>query len=100
MKPTTNDAPETVSIIYRKAGTVHVFTSPDLRGLHVGHQNLKRAFEMIPEAVSGVVELTCGIEAEYEPDLSYDEFRSRLDSDEITCQLTVSLGHHGHTHNH
>lgn len=88
--------PETVSVFYRRAGNVHVFTSPDLRGLHVGHRDLRCAFDLIAQAVSGLVELKFGVVAGYEPERSFDEFLDRLNQDGVEAlsepALTVKKG--------
>jgi len=60
-------APNPVRIFHRRAGCVHIFTSPELRGLHVGHSDLEQAFALIPEAVSGLVELETGVEGTRSP---------------------------------
>jgi hypothetical protein len=73
--------PSTVRIFHRRAGHVHIFTSPELRGLHVGHSDLEQAFALIPEAVSGLVELETGIEATYEPEAPYEQFRLKVSDD-------------------
>ncbi|MBF0323474.1 MAG: hypothetical protein HQL42_00240 [Alphaproteobacteria bacterium] len=84
-----------MSIIYRKAGDVHVFISPDLQGLHVGAKTMRQAFSMIPDAVSGLVELSCGVKADYEPSLSYEEFKTQVRH--LNPILTVKIDHHAHS---
>src|SRR3954463_11644000 len=74
-------APNPVRIFHRRAGCVHIFTSPELRGLHVGHSDLKQAFTLIPEAVSGLVELETGIDATYEPGAPFEQFRLKVSDD-------------------
>ena len=73
--------PSTVRIFHRRAGHVHIFTSPELRGLHVGHSDLEQAFALIPEAVSGLVELETGIDAIYEPEAPFEQFRLKVSDD-------------------
>jgi hypothetical protein len=73
--------PSTVRIFHRRAGCVHIFTSPELRGLHVGHSDLEQAFALIPEAVSGLVELETGIDATYEPEAPFEQFRLKVSDD-------------------
>jgi hypothetical protein len=74
-------APNPVRIFHRRAGCLHIFTSPDLRGLHVGHSDLEQAFALIPEAVSGLVELESGIDAIYEPEAPFEQFKLKVLND-------------------
>jgi hypothetical protein len=74
-------APNPVRIFHRRAGCLHIFTSPELRGLHVGHSDLEQAFALIPEAVSGLVELETGIDAVYEPEAPFEQFRVKVSDD-------------------
>ena len=83
MNPASH-VPNPVRIFHRRVGCLHIFTSPDLRGLHVGHSDLEQAFALIPEAVSGLVELETGINATYEPEVPFEHFRLKaLDNEEL-----------------
>ena len=87
--------PESVRIFHHRAGRVHIFTSRDLRGLHVGHADLGTAFELITEAVSGLVRLNTGVEAFYEPEMTFEEFRAHVegegDIDLLAPVMTVKV---------
>lgn len=94
--------PEAVRVLYNKAGVSHVFTSPDLPGLHIGHPDLRAAFDVIARAVGGLVAADYGVEAEYTCDLSFDEFRRLiepkgevLDLQQFLPALTLVRGDHG-----
>lgn len=67
-------------IWHKQVGGTHILTSPDLPGLHIGDPRLDRAFDMISPAVSVLVEAIYGIEAEYEPDVSFENLQETLDA--------------------
>jgi hypothetical protein len=94
--------PAMVRIFYRHAGRVHVFTSPDMRGLHVGHSDLRQAFALIPQAVSGLVELETGVEAVYEAEVSFEEFEAQLSNNSsdglAEPVLKIKVGAHLNDH--
>ncbi|NYZ16741.1 hypothetical protein HL658_29700 [Azospirillum sp. RWY-5-1] len=92
--------PETISVYYRMVGPVHVFTSPELRGLHIGNEDLAEAFRLIPVAVSGLLEIKTGVHAVYEPDVSFAEFEEHLndlDADALAAPaLQMKMGERNH----
>lgn len=85
------DIPETVSVYYRRVGEAHIFTSPDLRGLHVGDSDLRDAFESIVDAVSGLVFLTFGVDTGYAPDITFEKFSRQLIDHESDFQGRPAL---------
>lgn len=73
-------APKEVQVLYRNLGRVHVFTSPDLPGLHHAHMNLKTAFETLPEVVADLVHLQYKKSHHYSLDRAFEEFQETLRS--------------------
>jgi hypothetical protein len=75
------EAPSAVGIYHRVVGDSHIFTSPDLPGMHVGHPDARAAFAMIAPAVGLLVGATYGVNAEYEPDIKCEDFMMSLNHD-------------------
>ena len=70
--------PEEVRVYYTKARGSHVFTSPDLAAFVVGHPDLRKAFEMVPEMVSSLVSSIYHREGTYESDTSFTAFKHKI----------------------
>ncbi len=70
--------PETVQVLYKRAGQTHVFTSPDLNGLHIGNSDLEAAFKLIVDAISALVEADTGATTAYKFDMSFEEFETSI----------------------
>lgn len=86
-------APQAVRIWHKQVGASHIFTSPDLPGLHIGDPELRRAFDMISPAVSLLVEAIYGVEEEYVPDTSFENLEETLhtsESSEGTSNLMIA----------
>ncbi len=49
--------PDELDILHRQLGEVHVFTSPDLAGLHHAHVDLLILYDTLPAVVSDLVRL-------------------------------------------
>ena len=52
--------PAKITVLYRNIGTGHVFTSPDLDGLHVVRSELKPAYELLLTLVSALLHRRIG----------------------------------------
>lgn len=74
--------PEIIRVYHRQVGTSHVFTSHDLLGLHVGHPDLRAAYDMIAPATSMLVSAEWEREVEYQPEASFEELETKLNSDD------------------
>lgn len=74
--------PSEIIIVYRGVGKTHVFTSPELRGFHIGSASLKTVFDTAPDALSKHVSLLFGSDVHYHLDMSFKEFEASLDSSE------------------
>jgi hypothetical protein len=70
--------PDKVQIAYKRTYRSHVFTSPDLKGLHVGGPDLLKAYQGIAPSVSALVEAMLGVNAEYEVDMTYEKFQQAI----------------------
>ncbi|MEO5337702.1 MAG: hypothetical protein H7841_12530 [Magnetospirillum sp. WYHS-4] len=99
------DAPATVRIFYKQGHHSHIFTSPDLTGLHVGDPSMRKAYDWIGTAVSALVEAMCGVKARYEPDHQFEQVKelvenSRKDNVLLTTVMLATLrgvdDDHGH----
>ncbi|WP_374634401.1 hypothetical protein [Ferrovibrio sp.] len=72
-------APEALEIEHTNVDGVHVFTSADLPGFHVGHPDLKTAYEMIVPAVEKLVKLNTGEVIRYRAETTLEEFIRMLE---------------------
>jgi hypothetical protein len=70
--------PDKVRIAYKRTYKSHVFTSPDLKGLHVGGPDLLKAYKGIAPSVSALVEAMFGGHAEYDVDMPYEKFKQEI----------------------
>lgn len=52
--------PSRITVLYRNIGTGHVFTSPDIDGLHVVRSELKPAYELLLTVVSALLHRRLG----------------------------------------
>lgn len=73
--------PSEVTLVYRELGKTHVFTAQELKGLHIGSSSLQTAFEQAIIALGEHVSRVFGCDAEYEAELSYDDFQRHLRAD-------------------
>ncbi len=80
--------PVSVRILYKRAGMSHIFYSPDLPGLHVGDIDLRKAFGLIVEAVSGLVEVKYNKQLDYSTDMSFEQFEQNLRPKAEVLKLT------------
>ena len=83
------DAPALVRIFHSRAGQEHVFTSPDIPGLFLGNADIRAAFDLVPDAVESLVLACHGVAVSYKPEMSFEEFQTRIDSNELMVPLIL-----------
>lgn len=71
-------APDEVRIFYSKRRESHIFTSPDLPNLLVGHPDLHVAFDMVSQSVSRLVRRVYQSNERYSTDMSFSDFKKKL----------------------
>jgi hypothetical protein len=80
-----------ISIVYRKVGDSHVFTTLEFNGFQVGGPSLKRAFENLPEALSAHVSALEKAPMRYTLTESWQDFEGRLRSDNFFDSLIALI---------
>lgn len=65
--------PNEIYVVHQRRDVIHLFTSPDLPGLFIGSSDLKEAFDNVPDAVSGLVEIMSGLGVEYKCAITCDD---------------------------
>lgn len=96
----TGIAPKEVRVLYRDLGQVHVFTSPDLPGLHHANVDIRKAYETLPALVAELVELQFKQHEHYRLDRDFDAFQATLNSSEempvfsLSAEPHVAVGSH------
>ena len=86
--------PEEVGIVYRSAGSTHVFTSKGIKGLvHCGSSDLEDAFNQVIACLNHHVSEVYNCEVEYKSQMSFEEFSQHLasDNDILANFLTLTL---------
>lgn len=64
----------TISVSYRFREGYHIFTSKDVRGLHVASKDARKAYESVSEVLRELVQREAGVEVEIVQVLSFDEW--------------------------
>lgn len=73
-----NKLPEHIDLVYRKVGDVHVFASKGIKGMiHVGHDDLKTAYDNVLEALHTHVQKAYGVEARYRSASGFDDLQTK-----------------------
>lgn len=70
-----------ISVTYRNLDGVHVFTSPDVKGLYVASADPKEAFECVSEGIETLLRLNDGKDMAVEPAITLAEFLGHLGLD-------------------
>jgi hypothetical protein len=70
--------PNTVRVYHTMSRASHIFTSPDLPALLVGHSDLHKAFELIPKMVCALVERQFHKREVYIADTSFEELSRKV----------------------
>ena len=86
--------PSEVGIVYRNAGSTHVFTSKGIDGMvHCGSHDLEDAFNQVIACLNHHVSEVYNCEVEYKSQVSFDEFSQHLasNSDIMVNLLTLTL---------
>lgn len=87
--------PDEITLVYRFVGPSHVFTAngPEMCGFHISHPYRKVAFELAVEALGKHVALIYGVDAKYEVERSYLDFKSHLKSEIEGNQVKARITH-------
>jgi len=81
MSHVSHSAPEKVELVYRVVGKTHVFSSRGIQGLvHTGSSDRETAFHKVIECLNAHVSSTCGLDARYRCEMTYDEFARHVDT--------------------
>ena len=62
-----------IQVTYRFIDGYHVYTSDDVYGLYVAHQDPQKAYEAIAPSLEKLIKLNEGIVCRVEPTLTYSE---------------------------
>lgn len=73
--------PKQVEIYYGMTDGIHIFESPDLRGLHISDPDLERAFALVVEGVHALVQSRYGMNVSYTADQKFEDFKRSLDTE-------------------
>lgn len=79
-------APENVKLEYEEVGGKHTFRSIDYFGVYVVDDSFEAAFNRMTEALEALVQIQTGQELEYVPQMSFKQFKERLESSEEEIQ--------------
>jgi hypothetical protein len=63
----------TIRVVYRFIDGYHVYTSDDVHGLYVAHQDARQAYEAVAPSLEKLIQLNDGIVCRVEPALTYSE---------------------------
>lgn len=83
--------PKLVQIFYKTVDGCHRFTSPEMPGLLVFHEDMETAFNMLASTISDLVSLRAGVSVSYVLDIDYDAFVEALNDDDPLEGLFVPL---------
>jgi hypothetical protein len=83
-------APQRVTLIYREVGNTHVFTSPELRGFHIGMCDLNAAFDSAVLALGEHVSLLFNCKAKYHVDGGFVNFESHLKGGDVFAPMIIA----------
>lgn len=89
--PRDSSPPEQVTLVYRRVGDTHVFTAPELPGLHVGSSSQAKAFEQSIKALGEHVSQLHGCTATYTVEMSFAMFKQCLAGENaVACSFVTA----------
>jgi hypothetical protein len=77
--------PETVTLVYRRQDGAHSFSIAEIPGLVVLDPDLERAFRSGISGAGKLVSAVCGQKVEYEADMTFGEFKTKIEQQEGTA---------------
>ncbi len=63
-----------IKVCYKYADDWHVFTSDDLPGLYVAHQNAEVAYNDVTLSIKTLIRLSTGADCDIQPQVPFREF--------------------------
>lgn len=80
----------TISVKYRFHDGYHIFTSPDVKGLHIASKDARKAFEDISEVLEELIWRKTKQRATVKPTVPFDEWVKQRAAHRVKPPLSLS----------